>query len=100
MPRGRRRATPDIATLERELEELKARQARLRQRMRELRGGRSGIRTLEAKLEKQLATAKWTAQQIRELQPDWDEKGFYQSVQAVQPKPRGRRPRQAAPAAE
>jgi hypothetical protein len=97
MPRGRRRAAPDIAALERELEQLKERQAQLRQQMRQLRGG-GGIRTLETKLEKQLATAKWTVQQIKELRPDWDEVGFYQSVQAVQPKPRGRRPRQQAQA--
>jgi hypothetical protein len=46
-------------------------------------------------LEKQLAAAKWTVGEIREVQPEWDEIRFYHSVQAKKPTPRGRRPRAA-----
>lgn len=98
MPRGRRKASPDLGSLEDELAALKQRQAELRQQIRRLRSGATGIRKLEDKLAKQLASAKWTVGQIREVQPDWDELGFYQSVQARQPAPRGRRPRAAASA--
>lgn len=93
MPRGRRRSTVDLTSLEQELELLKQRQAELRAQMRQLRSGASGIRKLQEKLEKQLASAKWTVGEIKQLQPDWDEQGFYQSVTAKQPTPRGRRPR-------
>lgn len=98
MPRGRRRSVTaaDAEALERELADLKARQVELRKQLRLARGGGVEVRKLEEKLEKQLATARWTAQQIRELQPEWDELGFYESVQARQPAPRGRRPRQAS----
>lgn len=96
MPRGRRPATPNLTDLEAELEALKQRQAELRAQMRQLRTGAGGIRKLEEKLANQLATAKWTVQQIQGLQPDWDDLGFYQSVVAKQPTPRGRRPRAAA----
>ena len=81
--------------MERELEQLKSRQAELRQQLRQLRSGEGGIRKLEEKLSKQLAPAKWTASQIREIKPDWDEIGFYGSVQPRQPTPRGPRRRSA-----
>jgi hypothetical protein len=99
MPRGRRRATPitpgptDVNALEEELNSLKARQAELRQQIRRMRGSQSEIRKLEDKLSKQLAGARWTADQIKELRPDWDEMAFYRSVSPKQPTPRGRRRR-------
>jgi len=96
MPRGVRRAVPsqsDVAALERELEQLKERQAELRRALRERKKGSGSIRALEEKIEKQLATAKWTAAQIRELDPDWNELAFYRSVQPKSPTPRGPRRR-------
>lgn len=98
MPRGRRRAAPDLGSLEQELNALKARQAELRAQIRKLKTGSTGIRKLEEKLAKQLATAKWTVHLIKQNQPEWDELGFYQSVHPKQPAPRGRRPRAAAAA--
>ena len=95
MPRGRRRVV-DATTLEQELEQLKQRQAELRAQIRQLKRGSGGVRKLEEKLERQFATAKWTVGQIKELQPDWDEIGFYQSVEAKQPTPRGPRRRRTA----
>lgn len=100
MPRGRRKASVDLGTLEDELAALKQRQLELRQQIRRLKTGATGVKKLEEKLAKQLATARWTADQIKQQQPDWDEIGFYQSVQPKQPTPRGRRPRAAAAAAE
>lgn len=98
MPRGRRRMSTDVSTLEQQLNELKQRQAELRQQLRKLKNSSGEVSKLEEKLQKQLATAKWTANQIRELKPEWDEVGFYQSVSARQPAPRGRRKRVAAEA--
>lgn len=98
MPRPRRGLTApslNVQSMEEELEELKARHAELRQRLRRMRAGSTEVRKLEEKLEKQLATAKWTAREIREINPDWDETGFYQSVEPRKPTPRGRRPRVA-----
>lgn len=92
MPRGRR-STPDLEALERELVAVKERQAQIRRVIRLNKGNNTEIRKLQDKLEKQLAAAKWTVQQIHELQPAWDDVGFYQTVRAVQPTPRGRRPR-------
>jgi predicted nucleic acid-binding Zn-ribbon protein len=99
MPRGRRRATVDVGSLEDELQKLKQRQAELRQQIKRVRNSQSEIGKLEEKLAAQLATAKWTVRQIRELRPEWEEIAFYTSVQAKQPAPRGRRPRKAADAA-
>jgi chromosome segregation ATPase len=82
-----------VGSLEQELQTLKQRQAELRLQIRRMRNSQSEIGKLEEKLQKQLASAKWTAGQIREIRPDWDEFGFYQSVQAKQPSPRGRRRR-------
>ena len=93
MPRGRRTSSPDAETLEQELNALKQRQAELRAQIRKLRVGSTGTRKLEEKLAKQLSAAKWTVGEIKQIQPDWDELGFYQSVQAKQPAPRGRRPK-------
>lgn len=99
MRRGPRRTTAlkptDVEALEAELEQLRAQQTALRQQLREARKGGAGLGKLEAKLTKQFAEAKWTVQQIQVLQPEWDDVGFYQSVQAKQPTPRGRRPRAA-----
>jgi peptidoglycan hydrolase CwlO-like protein len=100
MPRGRRRAPADVNSLEDELKQLKQRQAELRVQLRKLRNSSGEIRKLEEKLAKQLATAKWTVGEIRQIQPEWDEMGFYSSVAAKKPTPRGRRPRSAAAAAE
>lgn len=101
MPRGvRRTAAPkptDVQSLESQLEELRAQQAALRQQLRELRKGGPAMQKLEEKLAKQFAEAKWTVQQIHAVQPDWDDVGFYGSVQAKEPTPRGRRPRAATP---
>ena len=95
MPRGRRRATPDVNALESELQQLRQKQAELRQQIRRMRNSQGEIRKLQEKLTKQLSTAKWTVKQIHELQPNWDDVGFYQSVSARQPAPRGRRRRAA-----
>jgi septal ring factor EnvC (AmiA/AmiB activator) len=101
MPRGRRRASVDVGSLEDELQKLKQRQTELRQQIRRVRNSQSEVGKLEEKLANQLATAKWTVRQIRELRADWDEIAFYNSVAAKQPTRRGRRPRAAAaPAAE
>ena len=94
MPRGRRpraAAPPAAEALEQELERLKQRQAEIRQQLRRMRTGAGGIRKLEEKLEKQFGNAKWTVQQIQAIQPEWDDWGFYRTVQARQPTPRGRR---------
>ena len=97
MPRGRRRtyaavAQPsDITALEAQLNELRSRQLELKQQIRRMRNSQGEISKLEEKLESQLAAAKWTVGQIKEVRPEWDEWGFYQSVQAKQPAPRGRR---------
>lgn len=100
MPRGVRRtvaAKPtDVEALERELEILREQQAALCQQLREVRKGGSEVGKLQKKLEKQFAEAKWTVQQIHTLQRDWDDVGFYRSVTAKQPTPRGRRPRAVA----
>ena len=63
-----------------------------------LRNSQGSVSKLEEKLSKQLSGAKWTVGQIRQIRPDWDEMGFYHSVQAKQPTPRGRRPRSEATA--
>jgi hypothetical protein len=84
-----------VEALEAQLAELREQQAALRQHLRDLKKGGPALRKLEEKLSKQFAEAKWTVQQIHELQPDWDDVGFYGSVQAKQPTPRGRRPRAA-----
>lgn len=94
MARGPRRRT-DAGALEAELEKLKARQTELRQQLRKLRISAGGVRKLEDKLRKQLAGARWTAEQIKGVQPGWNELEFYQSVPPKQPTPRGRRPRSA-----
>lgn len=96
MPRGRRRASVDVSTLEQELQSLKQRQADLRQQLRRMRNSDGEVRKLQDKLAKQLSGARWLAEQIRQVKPDWDEIGFYQSVPAKKPTPRGRRPRAAA----
>mgnify|MGYP001375799490 CR=1 FL=1 len=99
MARGRRPQRPDITALEAELATLKERHRHVRQQIRQLKGNRTGVLKLQEKLEKQLATAKWTVAQIHELQPDWDDVGFYQTVKPVKPT-RGRRPKVDVPAAE
>lgn len=98
MPRGKRRVSTNVSVLETELNELKAREAELRAAIRRLRNHDGEVRKLEEKLAKQLSGARWVANQIRELRPDWDEVGFYSSVEPKQPTPRGRRPRAAAAA--
>lgn len=67
MPRGRRQAAPDIAALEQGIQLLKQRQAEIRARLRRMKSGATGVRKLEEKLEQQLASAKWTVQQIQEI---------------------------------
>ena len=77
-----------MAALERGLEQVKECQVELRRALRERKKGSGSIGALEAMVEKQLATAKWTAAQILELNPEWDELAFYRSVQ-----PKSRTPR-------
>lgn len=96
MPRGQRIQSLKLDALEAEMASLKERQALLRREIRRLNGGGAEIQKLQEKLEKQLAGAKWIVQQIQELQPDWDDVGFYQTVLPVQPARRGRRPKQPA----
>ena len=98
MPRGRRRqtASPDLDTLKQQLAELRQRQTEVKREIRRMRSGGGNLRKLEEKLEKQLATAKWTVGLIHEIQPEWDDLGFYQTVRARRPTPRGRRPRARA----
>ena len=95
MARGRRAssASNTAEDIQRELEQLKQRQSELRGLLRKSRTGGTELRKLEQKLEKQFAAAKWTVGQIRAIQPDWDDVGFYGTVKAVQPTPRGRRPK-------
>ena len=94
-PRGKRRLPKDVATLEQQLNELKEREAELKQQLRRITNREVEVKKLEEKLGKQLSTAKWTVDEIHEIQPDWDFNGFFQSVQARKPAPRGRRPRAA-----
>lgn len=97
-PRARRAssvATP-AEDSQSELEQLKQRKSELRGLLRKSRTGGTEVRKLEQKLEKQFAAAKWTVGQIRAIQPDWDDVGFCGTVKAVQPTPRGRRPRSSA----
>ena len=96
MPRGRRRLPRDITTLEQQLAALREQEAELKAQIRRIQNREGEVKKLEEKLEKQLATAKWTVQQIQEVQPDWDFRGFYESIQPRRPSPRGRRPRAAA----
>jgi hypothetical protein len=96
MPRGRRKVvtgpgTIDVNSLEQELIALKQRQLEVRQQLRRVKNSQSEIGKLEEKLSGQLATAKWTVGQILQLDDKWDEIGFYNSVAAKQPAPRGRR---------
>ncbi len=58
-----------------------------------MRNSQGEIGKLEEKLQGQLATAKWTVLQIKQVRPEWDEWGYYQGVQPKQPAPRGRRKR-------
>jgi len=88
----------NVSVLETELNDLKSRENEIRAAIRRLRNHDGEVRKLEEKLEKQLSGARWVADQIRELRPDWDELGFYASVEPKQPTPRGRRPRSAATA--
>jgi hypothetical protein len=99
MPRGRRRVV-DATAREEELNQLKQRQADIRMQLRRLRNSQGEIRKLEEKLQGQFASAKWTVSKIKELRPDWDEMGFYDTVKPKQPAPRGRRRRTAAPEGE
>lgn len=96
MARGPRRANVDVSALEQEVEELRQKQAALRQQIRRLKNSQSEIGKLEEKLAKQLASAKWTVRAIKDLKTDWDEIGFYLSVEPKQPTPRGRRRRTPA----
>ena len=95
-PRGRRVPTRDVEALEQQLNSLKERQAELRAQLKRLRNSSSEVRKLETKLESQLGSAKWTIDQIKELNPNWDERAFYDQVEPKKPTPRGRRPRAAA----
>jgi hypothetical protein len=81
-----------VEALEAQLAQLQEQQAALRQQLRKARQSGSEIGKLEEKLTKQFAEAKWTVQQIHELQPEWDDVWFYRSVQAKQPTRRGRLP--------
>lgn len=96
MPRGRQSSVNSPEAIQRELETLKQRHAELRAQLRKSRVGSTEVKKLEAKLEKQLAAAKWTVGLIKQVQSDWDDLGFYQTVRAKQPTPRGRRPRTSA----
>ena len=96
MPRGRRAQPRDVRAMEEELNALKQRQVELRTQIRKMRNSESEVGKLETKLTNQLASARWIAEQIKQLNSDWDEVGFYQSVQPKKPAPRGRRPRAAA----
>ena len=93
MPRGRRNQPRDVQALEAELNALKERQIELRSQIRKMKNSEGEIGKLESKLATQLASAKWTVGQIKQLREDWDDVGFYQSVPAKKPTPRGRRPR-------
>ncbi len=93
MPRGRRRTPADVGTLEQELDQLKRRQSELRQQIRRMKNSQGEVGKLEEKLSRQLATDRWTASQIQQLNQTWDEVGCYQYVAPKQPAPRGRRRR-------
>ncbi len=98
MARGRGASPADNTAegIQRELEQLTQRQVELRALLRKSRAGGTEVRKLEQKLEKQLATAKWTVGLIRAIEPNWDDLGFYGTVKAVKPTPRGRRPKSSS----
>lgn len=83
-------------SLEQELLALRQRQAEIRAQIRRMRNSGTEIRKLEEKLSKYFASAKWIANQIQELRPDYDPVALYNRTAAKQPAPRGRRPRAAA----
>jgi hypothetical protein len=106
MARGRHypsAATPALSVdaLEEELQRLKQQRSELRRLFRLLKNGRVKIGKLEEKLTRRFGSAKWTASQIKELQPDKDERSFHRSVAAHPPASRRRRQRaQAGEAAD
>jgi hypothetical protein len=95
MPRGKRTISQDASAIEAELNAIKARQAELRAALRKFRSGDTEIRKMEEKLAKQLAGARWLANEIKGVRSTWDEIEFYRSVDPKKPTPRGRRPRSA-----
>jgi len=101
MPRGRRRITPEetpldtqnVDQLQDELEKLRTRQAELRALLRKARNSTAEVGKLEEKLDRQLAVAKHTVNEILQVKPDWNLWAFYDKVTPRKPAPRGRRPR-------
>jgi hypothetical protein len=93
-PKPQAEDTRAIEPLERELEALRQRQAELRAQIRGMRDHEGVVRKLEQKLANQLASAKWTAAQIKHVQPNWDELGFYDKVPAEAPSSRPERAKQ------
>ncbi len=100
MGRRRRDSDAELQRLESEMQLLRERQSDLRLKIKQMRSSRGEVSKLEEKLAKQLSTAKWTIQEIEQLDPTWSFLAFYQKVDAKKPTPRGRRPRVAVTSGE
>jgi hypothetical protein len=98
MPRRRPTNSPDA--IEAELSEIEQRRAQLKKELRRIKNKGGEVRKLEEKLAKQLGTAKWTVEQIKDVNPDWDLMAFYNSVEPRQPARRGPRRRSERQGAE
>lgn len=89
MPRRKSVQTP--SDLEARIKDLREQQRNLRQQLRRIKNSSTEVKKLEEKLSRQLGYAKWTMQEIRELNPAWDEANFSKSVQPRKPARRGPR---------
>lgn len=94
----RRKKSDSQTEIERELETLRDQSRALRLKLRKMRNSGTEIRKLEEKLTRQLGYAKYTIEQIRDLNANWDEAGFYKTTPPRKPAARGRRRKDATPA--
>ncbi len=92
MAKGTKKSN-DITTIEAEIQALREKQLQLRQQLRRLKNSGQEITKLEARLEKQIGYSKWTIEQIKALDNDWDEIAFANRVAPRKPARRGRLPR-------
>jgi hypothetical protein len=100
MARAKRASTAEEEKVELQIRDLAQQMAIARRKLRELRNNETSVGKLLEKLDRQLATAKWTARAIKELQEDWDEVAFYKTVEPRKPTLRGRAARAARLAQE
>jgi len=87
----RRKKSDSQAEVERELEALRDQSRALRLKLRKMRNSGTEIRKLEEKLTRQLGYAKYTIEQIQDLNANWDEAGFYKNTPPRKPAARGRK---------